>query len=59
MGHFGGDRFDDYMEMKIALGEDDDWDSNNSAGGNNSGCFPVFLGVLLVLWLLSLLAKLF
>lgn len=59
MGRFGGDRFDDYIEMKLALGEDDDWDSNSYGGGDNSGCLPVFLGVLLVLWFLSLLAKVF
>ena len=59
MGRFGGDRFDDYIEMKLALGEEDDWDSNSSGGGDNSGCLPVLLGIVIVSWLFTLVSKLF
>lgn len=59
MTHFGDDWFNDYMEMKIALGEDDDSESNESNGGNNGGCLSALLGFLTVVWFISLLGKLF
>ena len=54
MSTFGDDWFDDYMEMKIATGEDDDSDHySGSNGSNNSGCLPVILGILVVILFLS------
>ena len=49
-------RFDDYMEMKLATGEEDEDGGDYT---NNEGCLPTVLGLLIILGILSFLSKLF
>ena len=47
------DWLDDYMEMKLATGDDED--GGDSTPTQNSGCLPVVGGILVLLALLRIL----
>ena len=44
------DWFDDFMMMKMM---EEDEDHSPSSAGSDSGCLPVILGVLAVLWVFA------
>ena len=47
------DWFDDFMMMKIMEDDERRNESSPSSGGSDSGCLPVVLGVLAILWVFA------